>query len=353
MKSIKKLFPKLKINMRNQNYIAKTERNRDKLYKLSVPLLKEKTIPNNFNSNKNKINNIKSSNLKNNTERNFNHFSNNKRRSINDKMFFNSMRTMHSLNKNHVTFHEKGKKSKQRQSVIINRNSIKNKLHFFTDDKINQQKYSSKSLINTVHHKNGRSLILSKNSSKIINLKSKKKEKKNDYYNPFEVDEEDKLFLQKLLKKKKKNKKQKKKKLYNSHDAPLSKVYKQIPYILNQLNQVKQLKNDMSLIKYQRALLEIGSKVLNRDLSNKLNLKFIEIRKSSEKKYNYLEKEIIKIEEKEKKIIKKINTQQNFFKRIMINNNKSNWIYGQNKKIDYFPEINFIPIPRYLLYNNH
>ena len=108
----------------------------------------------------------------------------------------------------------------------------------------------------------------------------------------------------------------------------------------------------MSLVKYQKALLEIGSKVLNRDSSNKLNLKFIEIRKSTEKKYDYLEKEIIKIEEKEKKIIKKINTQQNFFKRIMVNNNKSNWIYGQNKKFDFFPEINFYPIPKYL-FNNH
>ena len=344
MKSSKKSNPKLKINIQNPNYIVKTERNKDKLYKISIPFLNIKSNTINTNSKKNEVNNIKSNNLKNITERNFNHFNNNKRRSINDKSFINSMKSTYSPDKNHIENHEK--EIKQRQSVIINRNNIKNKIKFLTDYKNNQKKYSSKSLNNTVKHKNRRSLILKK-SSKIINLKPKKKEKKNDFYNPFEVNEEDKLF-KKLLTKKKNNKKERKLRFYNSHDAPLSKVYKKIPYILNQLNQVKKLKNDMSLVKYQKALLEIGSKVLNRDLSSKLNLKFIEIRKSTEKKYDYLEKEIIKIEEKEKKIIKKINTQQNFFKKIMVNNNKSNWIYGQNKKIDYFPEINFIPLSKYL-----
>ena len=121
---------------------------------------------------------------------------------------------------------------------------------------------------------------------------------------------------------------------------------------MNELNKVKKTKKDMSLAKYQKTLLEVGSKVFERDICNRLNQKFYEIRKSVDKKYDYFEEMIDSIEEKEKKIIKKINTQQNFFKRIMINNNRTNWIYGINSKIDFFPKVRFFPTPKNLLNND-
>ena len=108
----------------------------------------------------------------------------------------------------------------------------------------------------------------------------------------------------------------------------------------------------MSLIQYQKKLLEVGSKVLDRDICNKLNQKFYEISKSIDNKYDFFGGLIDNIEEKEKKIIRKINTQQNFFKKVMVNNNRANWIYGMSNKIDYFPKVKFYPTPKYLLYNN-
>ena len=140
--------------------------------------------------------------------------------------------------------------------------------------------------------------------------------------------------------------------MLQSHDNPLSKVYKRIPYILTKLNEVKKQKNDMTLMKYQNRLLEVGSKVLKRDVREKLNEKFIEIRKITEKKYDYFERALDSIEDEEKEIINKINTQQNFFKRIMINNNKEKLIFGLTKKHDFFPKIKFYPTPKNLLYNN-
>ena len=124
---------------------------------------------------------------------------------------------------------------------------------------------------------------IDKNFSKIVQNSKEEKEKEKDLNNPFQIEEEDKIF-KKLMKKKKKRKKRL---MLQSHDNPLSKVYKRIPYILTKLNEVKKQKNDMTLMKYQNRLLEVGSKVLKRDVREKLNEKFIEIRKITEKKYDY------------------------------------------------------------------
>ena len=217
---------------------------------------------------------------------------------------------------------------KKRFSVISYRNKIK----------LNS--------INNNNHKSSKQLMI-KNTE--INM-NKTNGKKLDI-NPFEIDEEDKIF-KKIVIKRKKKRKQKNNKLLFSYDKSLLKVYKKLPYIMNELNKTKKTKKDMSLAKYQKALLEVGSKAFERDICNKLNQKFYEIRKSAEKKYDYFEELIDSIEEKEKKIIRKINTQQNFFKKIMVNNNKSSLVYSINTKMDFFPKIKFYPTPKNLLNNN-
>lgn len=264
-------------------------------------------------------------------------------------------------------------KNGKRFSVILSRNDV-NSLEFKDESssKINKiNKFNTNTNLNTINTNNNDSLKnlyirknnkmrtlskmssdqnIDKNFSKIVqnSKEEKEKDKDKDANNPFQIEEEDKIF-KKLMKKKKKRKKRL---LLQSYDNPLSKVYKKIPYILTKLNEVKKQKNDMTLMKYQNRLLEVGSKVLKRDVREKLNKKFIEIRKVTEKKYDYFERALDSIEDEEKEIIKKINTQQNFFKRTMINNNKEKLIYGLTKKHDFFPKIKFYPTPRNLLYNN-
>ena len=274
-----------------------------------------------------------------------------------------------NMSENQNTKKNKGK----RFSLIISRND-KNSLglKFENSTKINNfNKFKTNTNLNSINNNNNDSLknlyfrenkkmkTLSKMSSsrnidkdfsKIVqnSKENKEKEKEKDSNNPFQIEEEDKIF-KKLMKKKKKRKK---KLTLQSYDNPLSKVYKRIPYVLTKLNEVKKQKNEMTLMNYQNRLLEVGSKVLKRDVREKLNKKFIEIRKITEKNYDYFERVLDSIEDEEKEIINKINTQQNFFKRIMINNNKENLIYGLTKKHDFFPKIKFYPTPKYLLYNN-
>ena len=254
-----------------------------------------------------------------------------------------------NMSENQNTKKNKGK----RFSLIISRND-KNSLglKFENSTKINNfNKFKTNTNLNSINNNNNDSLknlyfrenkkmkTLSKMSSsrnidkdfsKIVqnSKENKEKEKEKDSNNPFQIEEEDKIF------------------------NPLSKVYKRIPYVLTKLNEVKKQKNEMTLMNYQNRLLEVGSKVLKRDVREKLNKKFIEIRKITEKNYDYFERVLDSIEDEEKEIINKINTQQNFFKRIMINNNKENLIYGLTKKHDFFPKIKFYPTPKYLLYNN-
>ena len=77
---------------------------------------------------------------------------------------------------------------------------------------------------------------IDKNFSKIVqNSRTTKEVKEKDTNNPFQIEEEDKIF-KKLMKKKKKRKK---KLMLQSNDNPLSKVYKRIPFILKKLNEVK------------------------------------------------------------------------------------------------------------------
>ena len=151
----------------------------------------------------------------------------------------------------------------------------------------------------------------------------------------FEISEEDKIFNQYKLKKSEKGKikkgktkikiKLKKKKLnpyspFSSYDAALVKVYKKMPKIINKIESTKKLKDTMSLFKYQNLLMDVGTKNLNRETREKLNNKFINLRKFSDKAYNLFKESLESIESKEREIIESINTQQNYYKRKMKEN---------------------------------
>ena len=311
---------------RNRNYISKTERNH---HKLSVPIINQ-NIQQQKNTEEKKKYNLKASLLKKIVKKSN---SPNKRYSLkttNSNYFSEKINIKKGINlndtsNNNIDNFNKSEKMKKRFSVIADRTKLK----------LNG--------INNNNRKSSKQLMVKNNEMNMNKTNGKKLD-----INPFEIDEEDKMFKIIMIKRKKR-KKQKKHKLLFSQDKSLLKVYKKLPYIMNELNKIKKTKKDMSLAKYQKTLLEVGNKVFERDICNKLNQKFYEIRKSVEKKYDYFEELIDSIEEREKKIIKKINTQQNFFKRIMVNNNKSNWIYGMNNKIDFFPKVKFYPTPKTLL----
>ena len=162
---------------------------------------------------------------------------------------------------------------------------------------------------------------------------------KND---DFEISEEDKMFDQFLLKKKKNIKKVKiklrhklksnKKKLnfFNSYEAPLKKVYKSIPQIMNKIELTKKLKNSFSLLKYQNLLFDIGSKNLDWNSKEKLNNIFSNLRNATNKEYELLRKSVRDIEKQEKKIIDNVNRQQDFFKKNMRENNYYCMTIGMN-----------------------
>ena len=344
-KSNKVLPSRYSLNINPVNFIPKTDRN---YRKLSFPVITQpKNSEKNLQKKKPLTNrNIQKSFKKRNSSPNIIFKNKLNQRYLNSSSNNKKDNSLESKNKK-IDISKSSKKLK-RFSVVLNKN-IKIKLNTANIENSSGSKNSHLLTDRSLKQKRRDTNKIS--SIKILSSRSGKTIEKNPSQesNPFEVEEEDKIFRKFITNKKKKKKK--KLKLLFKKDNPLSKVYKKIPYILSEINKVKKLKNDMTLVKYQNTLMEVGSKGLDRDIRNKLNQKFYEIRKSTEKKYDYFEKVIDTIEEKERKIIRKINTQQNFFKKIMVDNNKSNWIYGAGNKIDFFPKIKFYPTPKFLLYN--
>jgi hypothetical protein len=172
--------------------------------------------------------------------------------------------------------------------------------------------------------------------------------------NDFDVSEEDRMFDQFLNEKPKKNKlkkekkkikiKLKKKKLKPvfSYHSPLNKIYKRIPEIMDQIENTKKLKESMSLYKYQNLLLEVGSQNLNKEIRDKLNDKFVSLRKFTQKPYALFRQCLDKIENREKEIIQSINTKQDFYKKKM-KEKKYRTIYI-SRSMDYkeLPNIRFL-----------
>ena len=169
--------------------------------------------------------------------------------------------------------------------------------------------------------------------SNILPLLTKRK-------NEFEISEEDKIFDQFLLKKKKQIKKakhktkskikSKKKKLYNSYEAPLYKVYKKIPQIINKIEHTKKLKNSFSLLKYQNLLFDVGSSILDWDSRAKLNNEFNHLRKITNKRYDLLRNTVRDLEKKEKEIIDNVNKQQDNLKKNLREKNYYCMTIGMN-----------------------
>ena len=168
----------------------------------------------------------------------------------------------------------------------------------------------------------------------------------------FTISDEDRIFNQfkpkknnnsQVKKKKIKMKVKLKKKKINpfaSYDAALHKVYKQIPKIINKIEDAKKLKGSMSLYKYQNLLMDVGTKNLNRETREKLNNKFLTLRNLSDKTYDLLKESLENIETEEKKIIESINTQQNYYIRKM-NENKFNTTISRNMGFFSLPNLKF------------
>ena len=172
--------------------------------------------------------------------------------------------------------------------------------------------------------------------------------------NDFAISEEDRMFNQflnekpkqkKIKKEKKKVKiKLKKKKLKPvfSYNKALNNIYKRIPEVMDQIESTKKLKESMSLYKYQNLLLEVGSQNLNKEIRDKLNDKFVSLRKFTQKPYALFRQCLDKIENREKEIINSINTKQDFYKKKM-KEKKYRTIYI-SRSMDYreLPNIRFL-----------
>ena len=212
-------------------------------------------------------------------------------------------------------------------NLIINNTNNKDTL----DNSITSNR-STKKNINRI--KSYQNILLNKNQN--INYNNRNQEKMLKIKNPydFEVSEEDKMFNQykvetpkKLKNKKEKSKiklklnmkKEKLKSIFSYH-SPLDKVYKKFPQVLDEINKTKKLKFKMSLNRYQNLLLDVGSKNLPRETRDKLNDKFVSLRKSIDKAYVLFRDSLDKIEDEEKDIIDSINTQQDFYKKKMMEN---------------------------------
>ena len=174
----------------------------------------------------------------------------------------------------------------------------------------------------------------------------------------FEISEEDRMFNQyeeeknskpkkkvtKIKSKEKQKQKTTKKKILPASVVALHKVYKKIPKIIHEIENLKKLKYSMSLHKYQKLLLKTGSKTLTKESKDKLSDKFKVIRKTSEKSYDLFKKSLRSIEKQEKKIIDKINKQQIFFKKTLSQQPSS--FYSTFSNFDFLPQIKFYRTPK-------
>ena len=268
----------------------------------------------------------------------FNTIRNLRRKSINildkEKNKINSNINTYNLNVNNMT-----NNNRNINSNMMNSNSN------------NYDALNSSTLINNIS-------IKSIYNNKILPHKSRNFVSKLTIKDPndFEVSEEDRMFNQFLnekpkhnkLKKEKKKikikiklKKKKPKPVFSYHKA-LNNIYKRIPEVMDQIESTKKLKESMSLYKYQNLLLEVGSQNLNKEIKDKLNDKFISLRKFTEKPYALFRQCLDKIENREKEIIKSINTKQNFYKKKM-KEKKYRTIYI-SRSMDYreLPNIRFL-----------
>ena len=230
--------------------------------------------------------------------------------------------------------------------------------------------------INTSKNSNNRITIfnLKKNqsNSKLVDTNKFPSQKKNNLYAPviinlplsnfakytpsFEISEEDRMFNQFKKEKKSKSKKKSpkikskekqksiKKKVIPARFIALHKVYKKIPKIIHEIENLKKLKYTMSLRKYQKLLLKTGSKTLTKESRDKLTDKFKVIRKTTEKNYDLFKKSLRTIEIQEKKIIDKINKQQAFFTKTISQQQLP--MYSTISNFNFLPKIKFYRTPK-------
>lgn len=134
-------------------------------------------------------------------------------------------------------------------------------------------------------------------SRKASHLKEKKSK------NPFEIQDEDKIFNELQPKRKKMKKKKKKIKYISINDKILSKVYQNTPKLQLKIIRIKKQKSNFPLREYQDILLNTISNSLSRESTMKLGKSFTILRNSVNKRYETNYDYLKEVEEKEEKYI--------------------------------------------------
>ena len=166
-------------------------------------------------------------------------------------------------------------------------------------------------------------------SRKTSHLKEKKSQ------NPFEIQDEDKIFSELQQKRKKMKKKKKKIKYISINDKILSKVYRNTPKLQLKIIRIKKQKSNFPLREYQEILLNTVSNNLSRESTMKLGKSFTILRNSVNKRYETNYDYLKEVEEKEEKIYNRINYKSEMFHRNILKNQNE-----EQKK--YYFNLNYI-----------
>lgn len=145
-------------------------------------------------------------------------------------------------------------------------------------------------------------------------------EKKKSIHKPlFEIEPEDEIFnsLQKKEKKRKKKMKIIKKKPLTGNEIKLNTLYCFKKDSENKINLFKKSKRRFTLLEYQTKLLDLNRNILSIDSMNKLDRTFTKIRCICSKRYAPDYSSLYELQEKEKRIISRVNYQNNALSNLL------------------------------------
>ena len=162
--------------------------------------------------------------------------------------------------------------------------------------------------------------------------------------NPFEVQDEDRIFSELQPKKIKKKKKKVKINYITNNDKILRKIYKSPPKFEMKLSRIKRQKSTLPLDEYQNILLTTLSGHISRESTIKLGKTFTNLRLSCNKRYETNYNYVKEIEDKEEKIYNRINYREEMFYRIIEKNkteDKRKKVFVNLNSIKLLPKIKF------------
>lgn len=162
--------------------------------------------------------------------------------------------------------------------------------------------------------------------------------------NPFEVQDEDRIFSELQPKKAKKKKKKVKTNYITYNDKILGKIYKSPPKFEKKLSRIKRQKSNLPLDEYQNILLNTLTGHISRESTIKLGKTFTNLRMSCNKRYETNYNYVKEIEDKEEKIYNRINYREEMFYRIIEKNkteDKKQRLFVNLNSIKLLPKIKF------------